>query len=82
MVFKDNNYITKFIAADFVDNTPVDFEFSSTQLVDCVNIPIVDDTIVEGDEIFLVFLSTLDVQVQIGPISSANVLIEDNDCKF
>lgn len=40
---------------------------------------IIDDEIVEGDEYFLLNLSTDDVQFTIGDRSSLLVLIQDND---
>ena len=51
--------------------------------MDCVDIQIVDDNLVEGDidEFFTVTLNTNDPQVIIGSQNSATVFIDDNDGK-
>ena len=59
--------------------------FTSTQMVDCVDIQIVDDNLVEGaiNEFFSVSLGTNDFQVVLDTnLDSANVFIQDNDSMF
>ena len=47
----------------------------------CINITIVDDDILEGDQNFTVSLSS-DDPVIFDPLSEATVIITDNDSKF
>ena len=65
-----------------------DFNQLSTQLLlnansllQCVNIDIVNDTILEENELFLAVLETDDQQVILDPLS-ANVIILNNDGKI
>ena len=61
---------------------PTILTFSSTQLVQCVDIPIVDDNIAEQTEVFFVVLSTNDTQVVISNSTNmdiAKIIIADND---
>ena len=45
----------------------------------CVNIPIGNDTVVEGSENFTVTVTSNDTSVQIGPNSNSTVTIVDDD---
>ena len=69
-------------AADFGElDPPQTLTFTSTQSTDCVDIPIVDDILIENTEVFNVELNSNDFQVIIN-IGSALVLIADNDGKI
>ncbi len=46
--------------------------------MECVNISIISDTLVEDDEVFMVLLSTNDPDVILSP-QAANITIESND---
>ena len=49
----------------------------------CIDIVINDDSLLEGNELFNVILeSAEDQSVQIGSISSATIMIIDNDSMF
>ena len=68
----------------FVD--PMDYTSTETDLTFtpgsdrlCVNIPITNDTVVEGNENFTVTVTSNDTTVQIGPNSNSTVTITDND---
>lgn len=60
----------------------LDFEAGSPlNSVACVNVTIIDDSVIEPDQSFIVSLSTMD-PVLLAPISSAVVIIAtDNDSK-
>ena len=65
-------------AADFGElDPPQTLTFTSTQSVDCVDIQIVDDILIESTEFFNVELTSNDFQVIIN-IGSALVLIDDD----
>jgi hypothetical protein len=68
---------------DYVElNPPQSLSFTSTQQVDCVNIQIIDDNLVEGavDESFSVILGSNDFQVSVDNNGNVGtVFIEDND---
>lgn len=72
--------------ADFGElSPPQTLTFNSAQMVDCVNIQITDDNLVEGivDEFFTVNLGSNDFQVVVdNTLDAANVFIEDNDGTF
>ena len=69
-------------AADFgVLNPPAVFTFTSSQSVDCTQITIVNDNVVEATEFFSVSLDSTNPQVVIG-ISTASVFIADDDGKM
>ena len=69
-------------AADFGElNPPAVFTFTSSQSVDCTQITIVNDNIVEADEFFSVSLDSTNPQVVIG-LSTASVFIADDDGKM
>ena len=69
-------------AADFGElNPPAVFTFTSSQSVDCTQITIVNDNIVETDEFFSVSLDSTNPQVVIG-LSTASVFIADDDGKM
>ena len=70
---------------DYGAPNPSTFTFTATQTIQCTNIPITDDTLVEGHfhETFNITLTqTLptDPGVQLAP-STATVSIDDNDGK-
>ena len=70
---------------DYGALNPSTFTFTAAQIIQCINIPITDDPIVEGpvDETFNITLTqTLptDPGVQLAP-STATVSIDDNDGK-
>jgi len=44
----------------------------------CVDVPIIDDNVYEGNEVFLIFLNTPDFGVQLDP-QYAFITISDND---
>ena len=73
-------------SADYGElNPPQTLTFTSTQMVDCVNIQITDDNLVEGivDEFFTVSLGSNDFQVVVdNNLDAANVFIADNDGMF
>ena len=74
------------IAADYGElDPPQTLTFTSAQMVDCVNIQIIDDNLVEGgvDEFFTVNLGSNDFQVVVDTnLDAATVFIEDNDGMF
>ena len=57
--------------------TDLTFTPESSRL--CVNIPITNDTVVEGNETFTVTVTSNDTTVQTGPNSNSTVTIIDND---
>ena len=62
----------------------VNFVFdNSTAPVSClvmVEVVIFEDLLIEGDEVFSLTMSSTDAFVRV-PITSATVIIQDNDCK-
>lgn len=63
-----------------VDYSPVNqnLTFSSTESI-CVDVVVVDDTILEDIEKFQITLSSSDPSVLIGDIRVASIIISDND---
>ena len=57
---------------------PQMFVFTRTQLVNCLNIEIFNDSIIEPTEFFNVHTSSFDLQV-VSNVNSATVFIADND---
>ena len=77
-----------FIALEGEDYTlPGTFEIVfDTEVVSddtrCVSIDIENDSIVEGDQTFLIEISNVSPQVQMGQNNTVTVIIEDNDSKW
>lgn len=70
--------------ADF-NNSPRQIEFPAhSTSPQCAEMPIIDDDIVEFRETFGVMLSavTRHSRVRVGENNTADVTIEDNDCRF
>ena len=67
---------------DYNTPNPTTFTFTSGQTTQCTNIPIIDDTLCEGDvETFTIVLSSPSASgISLSP-ASATVSIADNDCK-
>ena len=71
---------------DYNTPNPTTFRFTSGQHIQCTNIPINDDFLVEGDtdEIFAIILtqpSPIDLGVELSP-AFATIFIDDNDGKL
>ena len=64
--------------SDF-DETRVELMFSSDTTVQCASVGIQDDPILENNEVFLVELESNDTDVIVPELSSAAVVILDND---
>ena len=66
-----------------VDYSPVTatLQFNSTTSMDCVRVPIVNNTILEDDEDFFGTLNCTDPSVIVSP-DTARILIQDNNCEF
>ena len=63
-------------------NEPVVFQpVDSVGSMDCVNVTIVDETVVEIDETFLISLTSDDPAVNPYPTEQATVTIINDDCK-
>ena len=60
-------------------STETDLTFTPDNSRICVNIPITNDRIVEGNENFTVTVTSNDTTVQTGPNSNSTVTIVDND---
>ena len=77
---------TNTAGVDYGTPNPSTFTFTAAQTIQCTNIPITDDALIEGpvDETFNITLTqTLptDPGVQLGP-TTAIVSIDDNDGKY
>ena len=80
------NHSFNLAGVDYGTPNPSTFTFTAAQTIQCTNIPITDDTLIEGpvDETFNITLTqTLpnDPGVQLAP-KTATVSIEDNDGKY
>ena len=69
------------IGEDYVAQTFQPLVFTADEVQNCINIEIVDDTIVEPNENFSLVLSTSEERVTLSP-DSAEIIILDNDCKL
>ena len=47
----------------------------------CVSIDIVDDDLIEGEQKFMIEISNVSPQLQVGQNNTVTVIIEDNDSK-
>ena len=74
-----NSHLNSSAGSDY-NTTAVEFVFEA-QMADqllCVNVPIIDDNVFEGNEVFLIFMNTPDIYVQLDP-QYAFITISDND---
>ena len=69
--------ITSGAGVDFNDVTTT-LQFNSGTNRQCVDIPVVNDTVLENDEDFFAVLNSTDSSVIVSP-DTARVVIEDND---
>ena len=67
------------IAPKDYTSTETDLTFTPDNSRICVNIPITNDTVVEGNEIFIVTVTSKDPSIQIGLNSNSTVIIVDDD---
>ena len=77
-------FISSFIVGGGIDYTDVmslDLTFSAMDTQFEVEIPIINDTLAESDEVFQVDLSTSNSDVNLSPASGI-VTIQDDDGKF
>ena len=65
---------------DYVSQTFQPLVFTAVEIENCVDIEIVDDTIVETTEDFSLVLNTSEERVILSP-NSTEIVITDNDCK-
>ena len=68
---------------DYTAITDMELTFTADDVINtalCVNVTIVDDSIVEPEQSFTVSLTSND-PVQFVPVQQANVVIMDNDSK-
>ena len=70
-----------FTVSDF-DETRVELIFTSDTTIRCASVGIQDDSILENNEVFLVELESNDTDVIVTELSSAAVVILDNDSEF
>ena len=70
-----------FIGSDYEGLQPIGLELDSETTVACAEMTIRDDELYEGPESFLVSLTSINSDVDI-PVSSASVLVTDNDGEF
>ncbi len=70
--------------AGVLDYVPLEQEltFSSTELMQCVNISIRVDGIVERDEIVTVSLTSSDAAVPSNEISATITIVDSDECKL
>ena len=84
-MWSDRNF-PMLTTADYGElDPPQILTFTNAEIVDCVNIQIIDDNVVEGvvDEFFTVILGSHDFQVVVDTNADvASVFIEDNDGMF
>ena len=78
--------LTYFLLAandDFIKNQNDIYEFSnSTPVIDCIEVMIIDDDMVEANETFSVRLSAgASSDFVFFTRQEADIIIEDNDCK-
>ena len=66
--------------ADFIPQFSVQLQFGPLESEFCVNVSIIDDSILESDEQFEVLMETSEAVVTLNP-STAAVSIIDNDSK-
>ena len=78
-------YMPLFVGGLDYDSVSVDLTFlpgASTGDIQCVNVNITDDTVVEDDEPFSVHLSSTDSAVNIAVADATVTINQDNDSMF
>ena len=70
---------------DYIQNTPVTLQFENCNMTQCHSIPIVDDDVLEGNEMFYVTLegtADLDLdKVLLDPTNGTIDIVDNEKCK-
>ena len=67
---------------DYIQNTPVTLEFKKCSMKQCHHIPIVDDDVLEGNEMFYVTLVVADKdrdKIVLDPVNGTIEIVKDKD---
>ena len=71
---------------DYIQNTPVTLQFENCNMTQCHYIPIVDDDVLEGNEMFYVTLeraSDLDRnKIILDPVNGMIEIVDDEERKY